>query len=315
PEFKTHALALEGKIGLIFFMDLSGLTDDEKAESYMTFDITGNGTVSPDPVPFDANNKNQDGSYYGFTCYVTSIQMADKITATFYCGDRQPIEQQYSIKQYVNSFDSISDQFDQTTVALVHALADYGHYVQAFLADQKGWDLSDEGDYAEMDKFYALDYNYDHILNKVDEYKMYKDLQDENIAKVTYSVIFDSDTAIRVYFKPAAGFNDDVSAQWDDEDEVSLERGSDGRYTVEIANIPAHLLGDTHSIKVYTGENAFGGSVRTAYTQVEVSAMSYVRSMLSSAAYADNTAAKNGVASLYAYWQAAQAYKNAHPAN
>ncbi|MBR4905288.1 MAG: hypothetical protein IKZ44_00355, partial [Clostridia bacterium] len=47
PEFKTHALALEGKIGLIFFMDLSGLTDDEKAESYMTFDITGNGTVSP----------------------------------------------------------------------------------------------------------------------------------------------------------------------------------------------------------------------------------------------------------------------------
>jgi hypothetical protein len=84
---------------------------------------------------------------------------------------------------------------------------------------------------------------------------------------------------------------------------------------VEIANIPAHLLGDTHTINVYTGEDCFKPGVYAAYTQVAVSAMSYVYAMLTSQAYANNGLAKNAVSSLYAYWQAAVAYKDAHPEN
>ena len=39
--------------------------------------------------------------------------------------------------------------------------------------------------------------------------------------------------------------------------------------------------------------------------------MSYVYSLLTADAYANNTSAKNAVSSLYAYWQAAAAYKDA----
>ena len=318
PEFRTQSLALEGKIGLIFYLDLSCLSDDEKAASYMTFAITGATPLSSDPVPFDANNTNGDGTYCGFTCYVASIQMADTITATFHYGDGQTVTKDYSIKQYIETFGEYENLFDDETVALVHALADYGHYVQAFLADQKDWDLGEGGDYAEMDKFYTseIGYTYSDIVNDLGTSgkAIYRNFEDGNIEKAPYTVVLDSDTAIRVYFTPAAGFNGNVSALWDGKDQVYLERGSDGRYMVEIANIPAHLLGETHTITVYTGDNCFGEFI-SAGTYVNVSAMSYVLSVLTSDAYANNAYIKNAVASLYAYWKAAVAFKNAHPGN
>ena len=318
PSFATHSLVLDGKIGVNFFMDLSGLNDDEKEASYMTFAITGASPLPSDPVPFDAGNTNAKSTYYGFTCCVTSIQMADTITATFHYGDGLTVSEEYSIKQYIETFEDIESQFDETTVALVHALADYGHYVQAFLADQKSWELGENGDYAEMDQFYARNYDYDRILyllcnDPSFDHPIKRTFRDENIVKAPYTVIFDSDTAIRVYFKPAAGFSGEVSAVLDclHTSETYLERGSDGRYMVEIANIPAHLLGETHMILVYTDENCFNQSAG-AFTQVDVSAMSYVYGILTADAYADDMYAKNGVASLYAYWRAAQAYKEAH---
>jgi hypothetical protein len=39
--------------------------------------------------------------------------------------------------------------------------------------------------------------------------------------------------------------------------------------------------------------------------------MSYVYAILTADAYADNDTFKNGMASLYAYWKAAVAYKQA----
>lgn len=315
PKFATHSLVLSGKIGVNFFMDLRGLSDEERVGTYMTFEITGAGEVSAEPVYFDAGQMNSDQLYYGFTCYVTSIQMADTITATFHYGDDQTVSETYSIAQYIKSFEAVADQYDDTTVALVHALADYGHYVQAFLADQKDWTLGEGGDYAEMDQFYRESYDYDDIADSLSEKAIYRYFGDQNIVKAPYSVILDSDTAIRVYFTPAAGFNGDVSAWMPDyQDEAYLERGTDGRYTVEIANIPAHLLGETYNIFVFTGENCFN-DIYTMHTQVNVSAMSYVYAMLTSQAYANNELAKNAVSSLYAYWQAAVAYKNAHPEN
>ena len=312
PAFKTQALTLEGQIGVNFYLDLSALSEEEKAASYMTFDISGAGTVSSDPVPFDANKTNPAGTYHGFSCYVNSIQMADTITATFHYGDNQTIEKQYSVKQYIETFDANQNLFDEYTKKLVKALADYGHYVQAFLSESRGWTLG-EGDnsYAEMDRFYQNDYDYATIAESLTEKKLTREFHDPNIVKAPYSVILESATTIAVYFTPASGFNDDVSAFWDNEDEVYLTRGSDGRYMVEIANIPAHLLGDTHTINVFTGEDCFKPGVYAAYTQVNVSAMSYVYSLLTADAYANNTAAKNAVSSLYAYWQAAAAYKDA----
>jgi len=83
---------------------------------------------------------------------------------------------------------------------------------------------------------------------------------------------------------------------------------------VEIANIPAHLLGETHEIYAFTGDDCFS-SVINGKTNVRVSVMSYVYSVLTANAYANNVYIKNAVSSLYAYWQAARAYMDAHPEN
>ena len=125
-------------------------------------------------------------------------------------------------------------------------------------------------------------------------------------------MVLDSDTAIWVNFTPAKGFNGVVSA-WvmGYQDEAYLERGSDGKYMVKITNIPAHLLGETYDINVYTDENCFNSNI-SGVTHVKVSAMSYVHTILTSDAYADNAYAKNAVSSLYAYWQAAVAYRETH---
>ena len=126
--FKAHSLVLSDSIGVKFFMDLSLLEDAERDASHMTFDISGKGKVSGDPVPFNAEETNVTGEYYSFICHVNAVQMADTITATYHYGDDQTISETFSILQYIETFDRNQSQFDETTVALVKALADYGHH-------------------------------------------------------------------------------------------------------------------------------------------------------------------------------------------
>ena len=114
--FKTQSLTLGSEIGVKFFLDLSALNPDEKAASYMTFSITGRGKndLKTTRVNFADAVKNADG-YYGFTCKVNALQMADTITATFHYGDDQTVSQTYSIAQYIESFEDVEEYFDEKT--------------------------------------------------------------------------------------------------------------------------------------------------------------------------------------------------------
>ena len=306
PEFKTHSLTLDGKIGVNFFMELPAIAGVDYTESYMTFEISGAGEVSSDPVPLDEDNMNGDETYYGFTCYVAPIQMADTITATFHYGDGLTVSQEYSIEQYIGTFGDMESQFDETTVSLVHALADYGHYVQLFLEGVKDWSLGDGDDqYAPMDIFYETDgYNAEAIAEDVAEFAFVRNNESTDIQKITYSVRLDSDTTILVYFKPVKNYSGEFTVTLDGDPYTATPEG--GRYVVEIPNIGAHLLGTTYTIVATTDSGD---------ATVEVSVLSYVRGILNSSAYADDTAAKNGVCAIYAYYVAAKAYKDAQPEN
>ena len=306
PSFAKQSLTLDGKIGINFYMDLSGLTDAEKQASYMTFTINDpQGVTERDD--FDATCMNNDGTLYGFSVFVKSIQMADVVTATFHYGDGQTIEKTYSVKEYIEAFDAKLNEnpeaFDEKTVALVHALADYGHYVQVFLTEANGLN-----GYADMDKFYAGDYDYYEIVGDLESQhkQIVKDYHDANINDVKFTVVLDSETTIAVYCTPALGYTGGATASWGDKDEYELTKEG-GRFIVKIPNIAAHQLGETYTIRVYTDDNC-NQQVTSVYTLVQVSAMSYVYAMLNSEAYENNVKAKNAVASLYAYWRAAQAY-------
>lgn len=308
--FKSHSLVLSGQIGVNFYMDLSGLTDAEKEASYMTFEISGRGDVPADPVPFHAEQMNPGRTLYGFTCRVNAIQMADTITATFHYGEDQTVSETYSIKRYIDQFDAVQSSFDETTVNLVKALADYGHHVQRFLADAKNLTLG-EGDnaYMPMSTFYRNDYEYDAIANALSSHAITRENDDPNINGLpSYTLVLDSETAIKLYYKPVTGFTGDLYVEEDLESyTVPL---TSNRWMVEIPNISAHLLGEKHYILART--DGTQGNALIPCATVELSAMSYVYGVLTADAYAGNTNAKNAVSSLYEYWQAAVAYKNAH---
>ena len=310
PSFASHSLVLSGEIGVNFFMDLSGLSDAEKEASYMTFEISGKGTVPSGNVPYNAEFMSKTGGYYGFTCHVNSIQMADTITVTFHYGDHQTVSETYSVKQYIESFDAAmkaardkgeTPPYDETTENLVHALADYGHYVQPFLSAARGWTIGDGDDqYAEMDAVYAKSYDITAIKTAVADNAIDRTLCDD-VEKVTYTLLMDSDTAIYLYFKPVSTYEGDFSVTVDGKTATATKKGD--RYLVIIPNIGAHKLGDAYMVVATTANGD---------TTVTVSALSYVNGILNADAYANIQTAQNAVAAIYAYYDAAIKYQATH---
>ena len=123
--------------------------------------------------------------------------------------------------------------------------------------------------------------------------------------KITYTLVLDSDTELRIYFKPAADytgtytFTMDGEAITEDGEKVSVKLQPDGRYLVSIKNIAAHELSSAHRIA------AVGDGVES---YIELSALSYVNAMMT--AYAGNATAVNAAAAILRYAEAARSLKN-----
>lgn len=295
PFFKSQSLILSGRIGVNFFLDLTALSDEEKAASYVEFTVNGETTIDK----FDENSKNQAGTLYGFTCYVNSVQMADTITAVFHYGDDETITKTYSVLDYINSIDKNAANYDETTLALIHSIADYGHYSQPFLSAANNWTVGE--DHAEMSKVYTESYDYDSIRASVKDYAHKASLVEKDITKITYSLVLNAETTINVFVAPAADYTGNVAISINDlsEDEYTVAKQADGRYKIVISNISAHNLGKTFNVKVTT-ENGV--------STYDVSVLSYVNTVLNSESF--DEAAKNAVSSIYKYFEATINYRN-----
>ncbi len=295
PFFTTQSLTLDGLIGVNFSVEMPEIAGVDYTTSYMTFSVEhGECTERVDYSASRARNS----EIKAFTCYVSAIQMAEPITATFHytqSGTEKTIEKVYSVMDYIAAYEENKDLFDATTQALVEALADYGHHVQIFLSEQRGWTLGT--DFAEMTTVYTGNYGTD-VVNAVKsaaaDYAIEKTPSDDT-EKITYSLILDSAIEIRVFFKMTSGYTGVFEVA---EPYTATQVG--GRYQVSILNIPAHLLSETYTIAATTDNGT---------ASVKVSALSYVHSMLN--AYTSTTA-QNAAAAIYAYSQAANAYKAAH---
>ena len=295
PNFRTHALLLSGQIGVYFYMDLSMLSDDEKQASYMEFTVSGK--TSTDAFDAACTNLNGDG-YYGFTCFINSIQMADTITAVFHYGDGETVSETYSAKEYVDYVLEHTNRYSANTVALVKAIADYGHYVQPFLADANGWAVGT--DHAAMDNANTYgDTDVAAARSAVESCAIQRDVGDTGIEAVTYSLNLETETSIRIYLKVKEGYTGTVAASLSGSD-LTCVRLSDGRYRVEIGGISAHKLADVYEVAVTAG-----GSFT-----IQVSALSYVNTVLNSdSALFNNDTARYAVTSLYRYYLATRTYQ------
>ncbi len=296
PVFMSHTLLLGGQIGVNFYLYLGGLTQEERNSAEMVFTVNGRKQTDR----FDQNCTNPSThEYYGFTCYITSVEMADKITAVLHYKDGRTVSQTYSASQYVQHVLENKNNYSSRAVALVSAIADYGHYVQPFLASTNDWEVGT--DHAMMNA--ANSYHQVKVKDAkaaVSGYAIARDTGDTGIAEVKYSLNLQSETSIYLYLQPKAGFTESVTAT-EGGSKLTCVHLSDGRYRVTIPNIQAHQLGDTHTVAVSAGGE---------FT-IKVSALSYVHTALNSSdPKFTNTDAQYAVSSLYYYYKATTDYQS-----
>ena len=297
PTFKTQSLVLSGQIGLKFYVDLSMLSDEEKSASYMTFAVvdTNNTEFITNRADYNASLKNSKG-YNAFTCLVSPIRMADTIKATLHYGEKT-VERTYSIKQYLLSYDNNKDLFNAKLQTLTEALADYGHYMQLFLADVNGFTIGE--DYADMDKFYKESYDIDAVKTALAQYALEKeDNTNGDIENVTVSVSVGAAPDLKVKFTVKSGYSGQFTVKVGSK-EVTPEYDN-GVYEVKVENVSAHLLGRASTITVTTDNGT---------CKVKASVLSYFNQLLAGGTYASDPKAQNAAASIYYYYDAAYAYK------
>jgi len=257
PEFKTHSLLLSGAIGVNFYMELPG--DPAYYEnSYMTFSCSG---LDTDPVYPDPDFMNDSG-WYGFTCYVNTLQMAEEIKAVFHYGENnaETVENTYSVLQYINAAEDYyaSGDFPQEALEVVSALRDYGYYAQHYLARVHGFSLGEGGKYAEIPSSYVSGYN-EAELNMVGMEDHLCSIEEgenfEALAGLTYSLRLDSETTVNIYCRLKEN-EDSLSYTFLGDNfkpeyiSGTAEKLPDGRYLISVRNIPAHLLDQEFEIQI-----------------------------------------------------------------
>ncbi len=300
PEFKESNLTLSGQIGVNFYLDLSSLTDAEKNASFMEFTVNGKTTKDT----FDETCKNQTGDFYGFTCNLTSVQMADTIKAVYHYGNKQKVEKTYSILDYINKVESNSKLYDENTLTLVHSIADYGYYVQPWLAANNNWTVGT--DHAQMEKHYVDSYDFNTIKSDAEKYKRVLDLGTSDIEMISYSLSLQTETTLNVFVKPKENYTGDAAIKITKDGEATsftAVKQSDGRYLISIPNISAHHLGETYVITTITANGT---------ATCSLSALSYVYAVLNSGdlSDSDNSVQNNAVSALYKYYAASVKYMN-----
>ena len=293
PAFKGHNLVLSGKIGVNFYMELP---DGDYSDSYMEFNINGNKQI--DYIDY----ADTYAGLFNFTCYVTSVEIADNITAVFHYGDKT-VESNYTVEKYLNVIIENKDgAFDESTVELAKSIADYGHYIQPFLAEENNWIIGDKHN-ATAKATEIDDIAIENALMAVQEFAFSKDLGTSDIDKIGYSLVLDSDTKLCLYLIVKDGYSGNVTAMREN-NIIPCEKQSDGSYLISISGISAHKLGNMNEITVNTDSGV---------CIISVSAISYVNTVLKSTAENLNTmAAKQAVTALYNYYAATLNYKNNH---
>ena len=280
-KLNAKSLSLSGDIGVNFKMTVPSQYVND---SYMTFTVHGRTQT----IQTSSLTPNSSGQYV-FTCYVTSIEMAEQIQATFSYGE-YTASMTYSVADYIAAYEAVSGSYAQEITDLVHALADYGHHAQVFLSKYRSWSIGNE--YAEMSG-----YNNSYSTSVVNETQTALQpyalnyTTNADISAVNISLNLKSQTSIYVYVTPITGYTGSLTCT-----EGYAVKQVGARYRVIIPNVMAHQLGDMHTLHLTTT----AGSV-----EVHVSALSYANSIFNSSSM--GTTDKYFAVALFKYYQAATA--------
>lgn len=283
PEVYGHSLVLNGQIGVRFYMDLSVLNSAQLGGAHMDFTV-GNDTLSlrPDEVF-------TDNGYYVFTCYVNSLQMAESIRADFYYprdGGTAVVEDEYSVKEYIDYICSnASDPRYAELAGTARAIANYGHYAQAYLAKRHGFSVGEGGKYAMMPAGNSY-LDVEGAKSGSSAFAPHAALAGSDVESIQVGLRLEETTDMMIYAKTRSGAAASGSVSFNGRN-YTLE---DGRVT--ISGITAGRLGDVAEISG-SADGAFSG---------RASALSYTYIVLNS--NNTDTELRNMAAALYHYYNA-----------
>ena len=300
PAFKEYSLYLDGQIGVNFYLYLpDGVDWSNEKLYYMEFDIK-EGTSNSKYQAYNPDFKKTIKGVvcYGFRCYINSAQLAEKITATFHYNGKT-----ISIKRSVNDYlTQVMEAYKNQPAVynLMKAIMDYGHYAQEMLAETNGWEIGVK--YAAMPCANTYtNADIEAVKTASSAYAFKRVSNNASIKSLQATLLLDSDTVFNVYFQ-SNNFNGTVLARVDNQGAYPPPIQSSGRYRgcylVEILNIPAHKLGEMHTVKIEAN----------GVTELNVSALTWANLVLKNSAFSDKT--KKAATALYKYYIAAVAYNN-----
>jgi len=275
------SLSLNGDIGVNFYVALSrDILEDENAR--MVFTI---GQQTHELALADAIEATVEGvACYKFSCSVAAKGMSDEITAQMH-GTNGTIGEAiiYSVAAY---YDDICEKFDRTEkaelFAMIEAMLNYGAAAQQYFGYNTGNLANAKVENKVLPE--TLDASaFAHVISG----------SEKKLALAGASLLLETETTLRIFFRIT---NDaDITSYTftvDGEEVTPVQR--EGLYYVELKNISAKNLDETHTITA--------GNLTVTY-----SALSYVHNVLNKADTLNPLLVEVSKA-LYLYNQAANAY-------
>ncbi len=297
PSFVKRNIALEGQLAENVFMKLPEIAGCDYSESYMEFIINGK-TESPEIDLFDEDDRSEDGRLFKFTVHISSIEMADSVTAVFhYCvnGSEETKELTFTVEEYLDHI--AENAMIPELIELTRAMRNYGYYAQLYLSEhaKKPWTYGVDHTTMTMPEGSIAAYSFTKI--ELEGYAAQKDLT-ADIGSVSLSLTLDTDTAINLFVNTASGYSGTVTAfveSGSGETPFTTVKVSGNKYKITIPGIAAHQLGDAFYVMIETD---------AGLSMVEVSALSYAYICME-----DGKDAKDVMSALYDYYIAALNYR------
>ncbi len=288
PRFDGKSLVLSGQLGMNFYL----VMDEQYADGTMTFKVGNRDAVT-------ATGEEQPDGRYKFTCYVTSVEMADAIVATYTYMDGEEEKsitltesKTVNVENYLLTLIAAKPS-DASLVKLCNAILYYGYHAQQYLSAYNHWTIGE--DHAEMVTVHSEAYDLTEVMTALSGVTFKK--PDIEGVTTTYKLRLDSETTVDVYFKLAdADMTFSASATFGTET-YTAEKQKDGRYRIRIPSISAHRLGEWIPITGTAGEETF---------ETKVAVMAYVNDMLTGNYYPESNQL---MAALFYYYAAVDEYE------
>lgn len=283
PVFSGHSIVLnEGLIGVNFTVCIPSGYSIPNVINY---------TVN-ESEPQVAMNTKSDGIFFTYTCYVSSTQMAETVSAYFDCAD-QTYTNDYSVLDYVNEVLSHRDSYSEQVVSLVQAIADYGYYAQAYMQEHNS--AYRRTSHTAMPSSIITVYDDDTkqaAATGLSGYGVSVSGIPTGI-RMTYSLVFDSSTSLRLYVRS----NDAISSVTGNYGIVT--KLSDSAYMIEFEGISAQNLGfDLDTIRLTVVTEAGSNTI----TVDDLAPLAYVNALYGTSATGTDLAV-----AFYRYYEAVRA--------